>query len=389
MDNSLTVSPLSNVLPPDLFSGFVGRKRELQQIQDAFDRGARGVLILGTGGAGKTSLARVFAARFERESGRHSIITSASWAESFEHLLRRVLSAQPEGPNLLVIDDAEAFDEHAISELPKLADQSPAVRMILTSRRALRLPHDFQTLPLGGLNRDEFEELLRLRNAVVHGSLSQALVQRLFEFADGNALFADLASSAVQTGTVATWRELFEYVRGFRTSGIVGTDGRPLAETSRDYKRLVVSVSDVNAEILALLKREPELTRRLDPRKFEEIVADILAKQGYEVTLTPASGDGGFDMYAARKDGLGKFLYLVECKRYASSNKVGVEVARALYGVVQTQRATAGAIVTTSFFTAGAEKFRREVQHQLHLHDYIALQKWIADFPLQRDGSNT
>jgi restriction system protein len=194
-----------------------------------------------------------------------------------------------------------------------------------------------------------------------------------------------VATEAVREGAVASWQELFEYIRGFRTPGLVGPDGRPLRQESEEYKRVIVDVSSANSEIVEILKKQPELFWKLPPRKFEEIVAEMLEKQGYEVSLTPASGDGGFDIYAARKDGLGKFLYLVECKRYVPPNKVGVEIVRSLYGVVQTQRATAGAIVTTSFFTSGAEAFRREVQHQMHLHNYIVLQKWIGDFPLTRD----
>lgn len=387
MDDFRAVSPLSNVLPPDLFSGFVGRESELRQMRDAFDRGARGVLILGPGGAGKTSLARVFAGRVEEEFPKSVFMTSASWAESSEHLLRRVVPTEVDGPALLVVDDAEAFDEQGLDLLRNAVERHPTLRVVLTSRRALGLPDDYQTIVLGGLSREEFREMLRLRNAFAHGQLDEALVQRLFEFAGGNALFANLATAAVRTGAVTSWQELFEYVRGFRASGLVGADGRPLTKASPEYSRIVVSVSDANAEILGLLKREPELAWQLAPRKFEEIVAEILGRQGYDVTLTPASGDGGFDIYAARKDGLGKFLYLVECKRYVPPNKVGVEIARSLYGVIQTQRATAGAIVTTSFFTAGAEAFRREVQHQLHLHDYIALQKWIGDFPLQREAT--
>src|SRR5262249_29705936 len=30
-------------------------------------------------------------------------------------------------------------------------------------------------------------------------------------------------------------------------------------------------------------------------------------------------------------------------------------------------------IVTTSFFSSGAKEFQRRIEHQLHLHDYIAL----------------
>ena len=387
MDDFRAVSPLSNVLPPDLFSGFVGRQRELREIQNAFDRGARGVLILGPGGAGKSSLARAFAGRFEEEFPRGAFMTSASWAESTEHLFKRVVPTQLDGSALLVIDDAEAFDEQGLDRLRNAVEQHPTLRVVLTSRRALELPDGYHTISLGGLSREEFREMLRLRNAFAHGQLDEALVQRLFEFAGGNPLFANVATAAVRAGAATSWQELFEYVRGFRASGLVGPDGRSLTKASPEYRRIVVSVSDANAEILDLLKREPELAWQLAPRRFEEIVAEILGRQGYDVTLTPASADGGFDIYAARKDGLGKFLYLVECKRYVPPNKVGIEIARSLYGVVQTQRATAGAIVTTSFFTAGAEAFRREVQHQLHLHDYIALQKWIADFPLQREAT--
>ena len=207
-------------------------------------------------------------------------------------------------------------------------------------------------------------------------------MQRLFHLADGNALFANLAVAAVDTGLVTSWPDLFRNLGEFTAPGLLGPDGQPLRSDSDGYKRVVVDASAANSEILKIISKEPAMVWELPPRKFEEIVAEILSKKGYDVSLTPASGDGGFDIYAARKEGLGSFLYLVECKRYVPPNKVGVEIVRSLYGVVQLRKATAGAIVTTSYFTAGAEAFQREVRHQLHLHDYIALQKWIKDGPL-------
>jgi hypothetical protein len=90
-----------------------------------------------------------------------------------------------------------------------------------------------------------------------------------------------------------------------------------------------VGLCHLGKACLSLLDKSPDLLFQLPSRRFEELVAEILEKQGYEVDLTPASGDGGFDMYAAKKDGLGKFLYLVECKRYTPPNKVGVEIIRA------------------------------------------------------------
>jgi restriction endonuclease Mrr len=51
-----------------------------------------------------------------------------------------------------------------------------------------------------------------------------------------------------------------------------------------------------------------------------------------------------------------------------------------LHGVVQQQNANAGAIVTTSFFSSDAKEFRQTIENQMHLHDYVQLQKWVEEF---------
>jgi restriction system protein len=110
---------------------------------------------------------------------------------------------------------------------------------------------------------------------------------------------------------------------------------------------------------------------------FEEVVADLLSRQGYEVTVTPASRDGGKDIYAAKKDIVGSFLYIVECKKYSPDDRVGVGLIRQLYGVVQAEKATAGIMATTSFFTKGAQEFQSRVAYQISLQDYFGIQKWL------------
>lgn len=80
----------------------------------------------------------------------------------------------------------------------------------------------------------------------------------------------------------------------------------------------------------------------MDPRKFEELIAELLRAKGYEVELTPRTRDGGFDILAIKKGDLGSALTLVECKRYAETNKVDVGIVRGLYGVVEEKRATQG-----------------------------------------------
>ena len=154
---------------------------------------------------------------------------------------------------------------------------------------------------------------MRLRNAFVHGESDDEVVSRLFAVAQGSPALAQIAIEAVNSGGVRSWDELFEFLRDFRRPGILGPDGRPLRPESEEHLRIVVDVSSTNEELLVIISKDPQLLWKLPPRRFEEIVAELLAKQGYHVSLTPASGDGGFDIYAAKKDGLGQFLYLVEC----------------------------------------------------------------------------
>jgi restriction system protein len=158
----------------------------------------------------------------------------------------------------------------------------------------------------------------------------------------------------------------------------LGPDGLPITHEDLQRSRIITDVTSTNEKIFSMVRADPNCIYGLSPRQFEELVAELLHKQGYEIALTPPSHDGGFDMYAARKDGLGEFLYLVECKRYAPQRPVGVEIVRSLYGVVQKEEASAGILVTTSRFTRGATEFQTAIRHRLSLRDYLHLQQWLG-----------
>lgn len=119
--------------------------------------------------------------------------------------------------------------------------------------------------------------------------------------------------------------------------------------------------------------------RKLKPRKFEELVAELFRDKGYEIQLTSSTRDGGLDIIAVRKSELGAALTIIECKRYAESNRVGVEVLRGLYGIVEAQRATRGVVATTSYFTKGATAFRNQVQYRLALADFTVLSQYLRE----------
>lgn len=95
-----------------------------------------------------------------------------------------------------------------------------------------------------------------------------------------------------------------------------------------------------------------------DGYAFEAFLKEYLIKIGLdEVSITPKTRDGGFDLKAIRK-GLGDFSniditrYYIQAKRYKLDNKIGVKVIRELKGTIPFGEK--GMLITTSDFTQDA-----------------------------------
>lgn len=77
---------------------------------------------------------------------------------------------------------------------------------------------------------------------------------------------------------------------------------------------------------------------------------------------------------------VGNFMCYVECKKYAPTNPVGVNLVRELVGAMSADRATAGIMITSSYFSPDAIKFSKIFQHQLGLVDFIQLKEWLKKY---------
>lgn len=128
------------------------------------------------------------------------------------------------------------------------------------------------------------------------------------------------------------------------------------------------------------LERDPSAMFTIDPRNFEEIVAAAYKAAGFDVTLTPRSGDLGRDVIATRRDVV-TVRVLDQVKRYAPGRLVPAEDVRALCGVLMLdQRATHAVVSTTSDFAPGiADEFARMMPTRVSLRNGSALRQLIAD----------
>ena len=115
--------------------------------------------------------------------------------------------------------------------------------------------------------------------------------------------------------------------------------------------------SVVNDKLIEYFLKNPKHLRSMKPRDFEELIAELFDGFGFDVELTQATRDGGYDIVAIGSQHIATSKYLIECKRYAEANRVGIQPVRSLYGAVNDEGATKGILVTTSSFTQPAEYF--------------------------------
>ena len=92
--------------------------------------------------------------------------------------------------------------------------------------------------------------------------------------------------------------------------------------------------------------------------EFENICKNLIENMGFSVETTKASGDGGIDLIAHNHEPVLSGKYIIQCKRYSGS--VGEPIIRDLYGVITSERANKGILMTTGYFTKSAIAFAED-----------------------------
>lgn len=95
----------------------------------------------------------------------------------------------------------------------------------------------------------------------------------------------------------------------------------------------------------------------MDGHEFEDLIEQLLIKMGFITQERKKSADGGIDIQAINEQPIFKGKYIIQCKRY--SKPVGASVVRDLYGVVTSERANKGIMITNSSFTEATKEFAK------------------------------
>lgn len=119
----------------------------------------------------------------------------------------------------------------------------------------------------------------------------------------------------------------------------------------------------------------------LDWREFEKLLCEVFRRQGYDVDHSGrAFADGGVDIRLMKS----QQLSLVQCKHWKAW-QVGVKVVRELLGVVTSERAQCGVIVTSGTFTNDAIEFAQK--NNIQLVDGRKLRRLIGNVQADREDA--
>lgn len=351
----------------DASGPFVGRGQTMQAVRQLLTQDDARVAVLGNRGQGKTRFAQELSREVEKSGwtweGYH--VHRYPGPVFFEDLVPRL----PPHTRLLIVDDIHRVGFEDVGALTEAMEKRPRLRLVVTGLTAetLQLFIDGSrrqptTVPLGALSRRQISDLLR------EMGVDPSVAGPLAKYGDHDGHLASVLDLVRRGHLVGS---------ALRVPTILGPDGRPLDRDSAGFQAVELSVKDTSDALIAYFAKHPKAMYEMDPRAFEELVAELYDREGFEVELTRASKDGGVDIYAVQRAPFGTFLTVVDCKRYAPDNPIEVSLVRGMYGTVNDLDASMGVIATTSYFTHGAKQLQERRKHRLGLQDFMAVQDML------------
>ncbi len=141
--------------------------------------------------------------------------------------------------------------------------------------------------------------------------------------------------------------------------------------------RKQIAIAKSIEEAMRLAEHDKSSLLSMEPRRFEEFLAEIFSRLGFEVELTQTSRDGGADLLCLKDLNGIPIRLAVEIKRYKEGRPIDVSLVRAFVGANEQHRANQLVYVTTSSYTKPALDFVKNCRpYFLNLKKYDQIQQW-------------
>lgn len=173
----------------------------------------------------------------------------------------------------------------------------------------------------------------------------------------------------------ADWTEISDW-----DWSLVEINGLSLLFNTEKAKEVVLFYGSHNVRVAEAFRDQYnaayEDINSLSGVEFEQVCKRLLENMGFSVETTKTTGDGGIDLIAYNSQPLLSGKYIIQCKRYTGS--VGEPIIRDLYGVITSERANKGILMTSGVFTKQAQAFA--VDKPIELIDGVKLKELLENY---------
>lgn len=330
--------------PPVLLTALIGRDTDVDQVLTSLD-GHRLVTLVGSGGIGKTSVAvRAAECRQQRQGAPVAFIDLAPLI-SHDHVLStmaRALGAAPDMPDtvqaivqslsgrdmLLLIDNCEHVVDALASPIAQLLGALPGLRILATSREALRVPGEFvlRLAPLAvpaaeapslseALRAPAVQLLVGRAQAAGAGPFQDAqgpLLTRIARQLDGIPLAIELVAARLGVQSVGDLASrLDDHIRLFSIGNRTVLPRHRTLAAALDWSIALLSEPE-----LTLFRRLSVFRGRFDVESALGVALDTDPEQAFETLISLA---GKSLVFFDNQDAIAPYRLLDTTRSYASA----------------------------------------------------------------------
>jgi len=148
-----------------------------------------------------------------------------------------------------------------------------------------------------------------------------------------------------------------------------------LSETS---VQLAGAIVEDFQRMLEVAMQDPSSLASMPYRAFEELIAEIYRRLGFQVEVKTNGADRGMDILAEMTVGSVSFPLMIECKQVPFGKRVGLAEVMRLYGIKTLHKGVKVILITTGALTADAKRFVQSHASEIQVLRLTELMTQIA-----------
>jgi hypothetical protein len=151
--------------------------------------------------------------------------------------------------------------------------------------------------------------------------------------------------------------------------------GTGLKETS---VQLAGAIVDDFQRALDVAIQEPSSLSSMPYRAFEELVAEVYRRLGFQVEVNRSHLDNGVDLLATTTVASISIPLMIQCKQVRSDRKVDLRDVMSLHGITVLEKSAKVVLITNGTLTADAKQFVQSHASEIQVFDFVELMAQIT-----------